>query len=899
MIKLKFDFSQKLKYKQSLYIKGDYNPTILDTIHSFQTRYYHRNSKLWECKIDYFPIILDKLKFEDVQICGEIPKKFEKYLKLLNTYDKQDAQYYSKTKPFDHQMDSFKYALTHNKFLLGDEQGLGKAIPLNALVLTPNGYKQMNNLNVGDYVIGSNGKPTKILNKYIHDSLKMFKVTFNTGEYIECCQDHLWGYKLHADDRLKNGYKYGKYHRIADTKTLQNIIKHNRCYIPMIDPVYYPSKELHIPPYVLGILLGDGYLNRTPSITTNDADIIDILNEQLINGVFLKYPSTDNTYGYKNGDLVKWLKYYNLLNTHSDTKFIPNDYKYSSIQDRIELLQGLLDTDGYISKDGSTIEYYTTSKILANDVIALITQLGGTCGHKIKHGTYKKNGISIPCKECHVLTQIHLPKDIQPFKLQRRLARLNPKRFNPKRIINSIEYIGYYPGACIEVDAVDSLYALENCILTHNTKQALDIAVSRKSKMRHCLIVCGVNNLKWNWYKEVEIHTNEKAHILGSRINRKGKTVIGNSSERLADLKQVHDEYFIITNIETLRDKGIQAQIKKMCSEGIIGMTIIDEIHKCKNSQSKQGKAIHCCCSYYRLALTGTPLMNNPIDLYNVLKWLEVENHSLTYFKNLYCEMGGFGGYEIIGYKNLEQLESMLSKNMLRRRKEDVLNLPPKIYTDELLDMDNSQDKLYRDVTNQIIEDIDRIMLLPNPLTELIRLRQVTSNPNILSSKNITNVKYDRIFDILESTTDKVIIFSNWTQVINPLYIKLGSLGYNPAIVTGETKGPIEEMNKFQNDKSCRVILGTTPALGTGYTLTAANTVIFIDEPWSKAIKDQAEDRCYRIGTKGTVNIITLICKDTIDEKIHQIIKDKGELSDRIVDGIAVKPSDIKFLIGV
>lgn len=556
MIKIKFDFSQKLKYKQSLYIKGDYNPTILNVIHSFQTRYYHRNSKLWECKIDYFPIILDKLKFEDIQICGEVPKKFEKYLKMLDIYDEQDADYLSRTKPFEHQIESFNYALTHNKFLLGDEQGLGK------------------------------------------------------------------------------------------------------------------------------------------------------------------------------------------------------------------------------------------------------------------------------------------------------------------------------------------------------TKQALDIAVSRKHKMRHCLIVCGVNNLKWNWYKEVEIHTNEKAHILGSRVNRKGKTVIGSSAERLADLKQIHDEYFLITNIETLRDKSIQSQIKKMCNDGIIGMTIIDEIHKCKNSQSKQGKAIHCCCSYYRLALTGTPLMNNPVDLYNVLKWLEVENHSLTYFKNLYCEMGGFGGYEIIGYKNLDQLENSLNKNMLRRRKEEVLDLPPKIYTDELLDLDSSQDKLYRDVTNQIIEDIDRIMLLPNPLTELIRLRQVTSNPNILTSKNITNVKYDRIVDILESTTDKVIIFSNWTKVINPLYIKLSSLGYNPALVTGESKDPILEMNKFQSDNTCKVILGTTPALGTGYTLTAANTVIFIDEPWSKAIKDQAEDRCHRIGTKGTVNIITLICKDTIDERIHQIIKDKGELSDRIVDGKAVQPSDIKFLIG-
>lgn len=126
MIKLKFDFSQKLSYKQSLYIKGDYNSNILDVIHSFQTRYYHRNSKLWECKIDYFPIILDKLKFEDIQICGEVPKKFEKYLKMLDIYDEQDADYLSRTKPYEHQIESFNYALTHNKFLLGDEQGLGK-----------------------------------------------------------------------------------------------------------------------------------------------------------------------------------------------------------------------------------------------------------------------------------------------------------------------------------------------------------------------------------------------------------------------------------------------------------------------------------------------------------------------------------------------------------------------------------------------------------------------------------------------------------------------------------------------------------------------------------------------------------------------------------------------------
>lgn len=98
-------------------------------------------------------------------------------------------------------------------------------------------------------------------------------------------------------------------------------------------------------------------------------------------------------------------------------------------------------------------------------------------------------------------------------------------------------------------------------------------------------------------------------------------------------------------------------------------MTIIDEIHKCKNSTSMQGKAIHCCCTYYKLALTGTPIMNAAIDLYNVLKWLEVENHSLTQFKNHYCIMGGFGGYQIVGYKHLDELQNRLDKYMLRRKK--------------------------------------------------------------------------------------------------------------------------------------------------------------------------------------------------------------------------------------
>lgn len=413
------------------------------------------------------------------------------------------------------------------------------------------------------------------------------------------------------------------------------------------------------------------------------------------------------------------------------------------------------------------------------------------------------------------------------------------------------------------------------------TKQALDIAVSRKAHMKHCLIVCGVNELKWNWYNEVAIHTEEKAHILG--LDSKGN--IGSVKSRLDDLRNEHQEFFIITNIETLRNQDIQREVQIMCETGVIGMTIIDEIHKCKNPTSLQGKAIHCCKSYYKLALTGTPLMNNAIDLYNVMKWLEIDNRSLTDFKNRYCIMGGFGGYQIVGYKNLDELHDLLNGYMLRRRKDDVLDLPPKVYTDEILDMSKAQSDIYKDVKKQIQDNIDKIMLLPNPLTELIRLRQVTANPSILTSNNVPSVKYNRLVELVEevvSSGSKCIVFSNWTQVINPAYNLL--LGHNPVLVTGETKNNDKAIQKFKTDETCKVILGTIPCLGTGFTLNEANTVIFLDEPWTSADKLQAEDRCHRIGTKGTVNIITLICKNTVDEKIHKLLNSKQELSDQIVD---------------
>jgi SNF2 family DNA or RNA helicase len=308
-------------------------------------------------------------------------------------------------------------------------------------------------------------------------------------------------------------------------------------------------------------------------------------------------------------------------------------------------------------------------------------------------------------------------------------------------------------------------------------------------------------------------------------------------------------------------------------------------------------KAIHKLKSFYRIAATGTPLMNKPIDLYNVLKWVGAERSSFYAFKNQYCVMGGFGGYEYLGPKNGEELSKKLNGVMLRRKKSEVLDLPPKIRSVEYVEMSEKQKLLYKEVKMSIEANLDEIKLNPNPLTTLIRLRQVTSAPAILSKTITDSAKIDRLKDIIEELAEngqKAIVFSEWTEVTTRVRDALKD--FNPAYITGEGNTDVEEeKERFTNDPKCSVIIGTRSKLGTGHTLTAASTVIFIDKPWTRADEEQAEDRAHRIGTTGTVNCITLVCKDTIDERIEEILEGKGDLADALVDGDLKKLTRLQF----
>ena len=435
--------------------------------------------------------------------------------------------------------------------------------------------------------------------------------------------------------------------------------------------------------------------------------------------------------------------------------------------------------------------------------------------------------------------------------------------------------------------------------------------LEKTDNINKVLIVCGVNSLKYNWQSEIGIHSNEKGWVLGTRFRKTtGKAYEGSTKDKLQDLDNLPDCRYIITNIETLRAGAekiskskyhfpIAEKLQELCKNGTISVIAFDEAHRSKEPTSLQSRAMINVQAKYMVAMSGTPLMNNPLDLYFPMKWLGYENHSFYQFKQHYCKLGGWGGSQVVGYKNLEEIRAMMDNIMLRRLKTEVLDLPEKIRKIEYVDMTPKQNQIYKEVYNGVMSDLQKIKFSNNPLSMMIRLRQATGWTGIISDTIQESAKMERMIELVQeivASGQKAIIFSNWESMTEVAKEKLKS--YNPSYITGATKADerMKEVERFQNDDKCKVIIGTIGAMGTGLTLTAAQNVIFLDSPWNMALKAQAEDRAHRIGTKGTVNIITLVCKNTIDERIEELVEKKGQIADALVDG-KISIDDINYLL--
>ena len=470
------------------------------------------------------------------------------------------------------------------------------------------------------------------------------------------------------------------------------------------------------------------------------------------------------------------------------------------------------------------------------------------------------------------------------------------------------------------------------------TLEVMNLALyNRKfNHIKHCLIIACVNSAKYNWIYDIQKHTNgeEVPYLLGSRKKKDGAIVMdGGSADKLKDLMCGHmygDKnepplpFFLVMNIEAIRmiknrHYLIRERLTTLINKGYIGMIALDEVHRNTSPTSKQGKELLKLkkdtegSKVEWVPMTGTPIVNRSTDVFLPLKL--VDGHT---YKNFYawcqnfCVYGGFGGYQVIAYKNTPELKRMLQANMLRRLKKDVLDLPPKIRTIEYVENTPYQANLYRKVVTNMLSHKDEILAAVNPMVKFLKLRQVNGNPELVDNtidihkgyltKNAKMVRLlDLVHNIMESG-EKVVIFSNWVESLRTIYSFLAK-DYKVCCYTGTMDSSVREAQKqaFIEDPNCKILIGTIGALGVSHTLTVANNVIFYDQPWNPATLEQAEDRCHRTGTTSTVNIYNIITRDTVDEKVYNIITNKDGVAKYIVDNelsIRDNPQLFEFLLG-
>ena len=416
----------------------------------------------------------------------------------------------------------------------------------------------------------------------------------------------------------------------------------------------------------------------------------------------------------------------------------------------------------------------------------------------------------------------------------------------------------------------------------------IHIAEQRKAKgqISHCLIICGIATLRGNWAKEISLHSNETFRIIGERVNKKGIASYATIKERTEEVLKPIEQFFLIVNIETLRSDDFIAALRTGPNK--IDMLVVDEIHKAANTQSQQGHNLIKLKAKYQIGATGTLLTNAPVNAYLPLRWLDIDKATLTTYKRQYCEFGGFGGHEIIGYKNLEILREEIEKNCLRRTKDVLKDLPEKTIIKEIVTLSDEHRKFYNDVKKGVKEECNKITLNTSNLLSLVtRLRQATACPQILTTNDIKSSKLERCINLTEdliSRGEKVVIFSTFKDSVK--YVAEALNKYTPLICTGDTKEAIisENVEKFQKDPDYKLIIATHQKMGTGITLNAASYMIWLDTPFTSAQFTQGCDRIYRIGTKRPVFIYNLICEGTIDERVNQIISKKQAMSDYLID---------------
>lgn len=565
------------------------------------------------------------LRQQVIDIPPELRKAIQKATAPVRPLRKKD---FSPTFPYtlyDFQAQDAARAIrileTTGGVLLAGDMGSGKGNPVTEVVLTPTGTRLVGDIEVGDFLVGRDGKPTGVLGVFPQGVQQLYRVSFTDKTSVVVDGDHLWAvHSAVMKDRGRAGKVLST--RALREGPLRDGAGNLRWYIPICDPVQFETAApLPIDPYLLGVLLGDGsVVTATVRLTSDDPYIVAAAAAVLPDGATLVCaPFTphnrvkraaergcapegvrDQNFRVVGGrELVRRLRELGVFGKRAWEKSVPSSYLVASELDRRSLLQGLLDTDGglpYADRSSSSVEFTSTSEQLVDDVTWLVQSLGGTARKSAPRRTsYPYKGEKRLGRPSWRLS-VQLPKGVAPFRLPRKADGYRERvKYQPTRGILSIEPEGREHTVCFKVDAADELFLLRNFTTTHNTTVSLGLA--DYLDIWPLLIVAPLTAFS-TWQRQL------------AEVGKSAYLATESSAKVWARI-EAGDLDAVVISYDRL--PAFVELIERMHFRGIVA----DEIQRIRNPGSKRSRALRALASAVplRIGLSGTPLTNTVADL--------------------------------------------------------------------------------------------------------------------------------------------------------------------------------------------------------------------------------------------------------------------------------------------
>lgn len=847
--------------------------------------------------------------------------------------------------------------------------GSGKAQPLDARVLTPDGWRRMGDLSVGDKVISVDGSATEVMGVFPQGEKEIFRVVFSDGASTECCEDHLWltqtsyerGKLVEAIQR-KDAQKYPgarydltpylpKVRSLAEIRhTLVARGRKNHS-IPVVAPVQLNEQFIPLHPYLLGLLLGDGGLTGAqPVLTTSDEEIAIAAQELLpescslrhkdkydyvINGAMSQYIPTTAKAGYpsitrRDVNPVKFaLKELGLWGKGSSDKFIPDIYLINSESVRLSVLQGLLDSDGTVGRDGTGTIFYSVSKNLVEGVVFLVRSLGGIAKITTKTPSYTHNGERRRGKLCYVVT-IVMPPHINPFRLSRKASAVRPKsKYTPARYVVEVVSVGLKQAQCISVAHSSRLYVTDDFIVTHNTLALIGAFTDLKAQgkvNRHLILApsSAVDQIGAEHYKFVDPGAGLTWFADGGASPEDRKAALADK-----------DRHIVVMTPESLRedvtnavaqDKGIHPAEAVSWLEGAsdaerdkaihgamrsrgwnFDMSTYDEGHRLRGRKGKPdahmarvGDSVARMTPYH-VDSTADPIKNDPSEAASMLATLDPKRYAgkraqqefiRRYGRNIRASAAALQR-EVSPYIYAEHtrldvdgdtVTHMVPLSDEQRARYDQINTAYRAAR---------KAKARGEVDIEALKAISPNRFTGDPAEDVETAQRLTRALGAVRDSALEScvhdadgAKGDRAIDLAMhhlKQGDHVTIFANRLATVHKLSERLLMHGVRVAKLTGDM--PSSEKTKarlaFSPPKGTEPtadVLVLSDAGAVALNLQRGNVQIQMDTPDTAMLYEQRKARNLRRGQKRDVMVHDLVADAPVDHKARKRLADKADL---------------------